>query len=44
MHDDMDRDRYFTAEQAREYGLIDRVIESHELSPRAAAGFADATR
>jgi ATP-dependent Clp protease, protease subunit len=39
VHDDMDRDRYFTAEQAREYGLIDRVIESHELSPRAAAGF-----
>ena len=35
----MDRDRYFTAEQACEYGLIDRVIESHELSPRAAAGF-----
>ena len=35
----MDRDRYFTADQAREYGLIDRVIESHELSPRAAAGF-----
>jgi ATP-dependent Clp protease, protease subunit len=39
VHDDMDRDRYFTAEQAREYGLIDRVIQSHELSPRAAAGF-----
>ena len=39
VHDDMDRDRYFTAEQAREYGLIDRVIASHELSPRVAAGF-----
>ncbi len=39
VHDDMDRDRYFTAEQAREYGLIDRVIASHELS-RAATGFA----
>src|SRR6201998_1140563 len=26
VHDDMDRDRYFTAEQARDYGLIDRVI------------------
>jgi ATP-dependent Clp protease protease subunit len=39
VHDDMDRDRYFTAEQAREYGLIDRVIESHELAPRAATGF-----
>jgi ATP-dependent Clp protease protease subunit len=44
VHDDMDRDRYFTAQQAAEYGLIDRVIESHELSPRVAAGFADATR
>jgi ATP-dependent Clp protease protease subunit len=31
VHDDMDRDRYFTAEQALEYGLIDRVISSHEL-------------
>ncbi|MGN6188248.1 MAG: ATP-dependent Clp endopeptidase proteolytic subunit ClpP [Conexibacter sp.] len=39
VHDDMDRDRYFTAEQAGEYGLIDRVIAAHELSPRAAAGF-----
>ncbi len=38
VHDDMDRDRYFTAEQAREYGLIDRVISSHELS-RVATGF-----
>jgi len=39
VHDDMDRDRYFTAQQACDYGLIDRVIASHELSPRAAAGF-----
>jgi ATP-dependent Clp protease, protease subunit len=39
VHDDMDRDRYFTAEQAAEYGLIDRVIASHELSPHVAAGF-----
>jgi ATP-dependent Clp protease protease subunit len=31
VHDDMDRDRYFTAEESLEYGLIDRVIESHEL-------------
>jgi ATP-dependent Clp protease protease subunit len=38
VHDDMDRDRYFTAEQAREYGLIDRVISSHELS-RVPTGF-----
>jgi len=38
VHDDMERDRYFTAEEARDYGLVDRVIESHELT-RLAAGF-----
>jgi ATP-dependent Clp protease protease subunit len=38
VHDDMERDRFFTAEQAREYGLVDRVIESHELS-RVPTGF-----
>ena len=38
VHDDMDRDRYFTAEQAREYGLIDRVISSHDLT-RLPTGF-----
>jgi ATP-dependent Clp protease protease subunit len=38
VHDDMDRDRYFTAEQAREYGLIDSVISSHELT-RIRTGF-----
>jgi len=26
---DMERDRFFTAEQALEYGLIDRVLQSH---------------
>jgi len=26
IHEDSDRDRWFTAEQAKEYGLIDRVI------------------
>jgi ATP-dependent Clp protease, protease subunit len=26
---DMERDRFFTPEQALEYGLIDRVLESH---------------
>jgi ATP-dependent Clp protease protease subunit len=29
VHHDMERDRFFTAEQAVEYGLIDRVIETH---------------
>jgi len=38
VHDDMERDRYFTADQALEYGLVDRVITSHELS-RLAPGF-----
>jgi ATP-dependent Clp protease, protease subunit len=38
VHEDMDRDRYFTADQAREYGLIDRVISSHELT-RTRTGF-----
>lgn len=27
VHDDMERDRFFTASQAQDYGLIDRVIE-----------------
>jgi ATP-dependent Clp protease protease subunit len=26
---DMERDRFFTSEQAVEYGLVDRVLESH---------------
>jgi ATP-dependent Clp protease protease subunit len=26
---DMERDRFFTAEQALEYGMIDRVLDSH---------------
>jgi ATP-dependent Clp protease protease subunit len=38
VHEDMERDRFFTAEEAREYGLIDRVIDSHELS-RVVTGF-----
>ena len=39
VHRDMERDRFFTAEQALEYGLIDRVITSHELQ-RTITGFA----
>ncbi len=38
VHDDMDRDRFFTADEAAEYGLVDRVITSHELS-RVPLGF-----
>ncbi len=29
VHSDMERDRFFKADQAVEYGLIDRVIEPH---------------
>ena len=29
VHRDMERDRFFTAAQAAEYGLIDRVIHEH---------------
>ena len=31
IHTDMERDKFFQPEQAVEYGLIDRVIESHEF-------------
>jgi ATP-dependent Clp protease protease subunit len=29
VHEDMERDRFFKADEAVEYGLIDRVIEEH---------------
>ena len=29
VHDDMERDRFFKADEAVEYGLIDRVIDHH---------------
>jgi ATP-dependent Clp protease, protease subunit len=29
VHEDMERDRFFTGDQAVEYGLIDRVIDHH---------------
>jgi ATP-dependent Clp protease protease subunit len=29
VHEDMERDRFFKPEEAKEYGLIDKVIESH---------------
>ena len=41
IHEDAERDRFFSAEEAVEYGLIDRVIEEHELR-RSVAGFAQA--
>ncbi len=39
VHEDMERDRYFTAEEAADYGLIDSVIEQRELE-RTPTGFA----
>jgi ATP-dependent Clp protease protease subunit len=39
VHEDMERDRFFTAEQALDYGLIDRVITSHQLE-KTRTGFA----
>ena len=41
VHDDMERDRFFSAEQAVEYGLIDRIITGRELNRRK-SGFAAA--
>jgi ATP-dependent Clp protease, protease subunit len=38
VHDDMDRDRFFTPDEAVEYGLVDRVIDRHELE-RKPTGF-----
>jgi ATP-dependent Clp protease protease subunit len=38
VHEDMERDRFFTADEATEYGLIDRVIETHEIA-RTPTGF-----
>jgi ATP-dependent Clp protease protease subunit len=38
VHDDMERDRFFTAAEAVEYGLADRVVDRHELE-RTPTGF-----
>jgi ATP-dependent Clp protease protease subunit len=38
VHADMERDRFFTGEQAVAYGLVDRVIERREL-PAGVRGF-----
>jgi ATP-dependent Clp protease protease subunit len=32
VHADMDRDRYFTGEEAVAYGLVDRVLETRQLN------------
>jgi ATP-dependent Clp protease protease subunit len=41
VHEDMDRDRFFTGAEACEYGLVDRVISARDLQ-RSPAGFAAA--
>ena len=38
VHEDMERDRFFTAQEAVDYGLADRVIETHEIA-RTPTGF-----
>jgi ATP-dependent Clp protease protease subunit len=38
IHDDMDRDRFFTAGEAVDYGLVDRIVDSREVQARP-AGF-----
>ena len=38
IHEDMERDHFFDPAEAVEYGLIDRVIDSHELQ-RTPVGF-----
>jgi ATP-dependent Clp protease, protease subunit len=35
VHADMERDRFFTGEEAMAYGIVDRVIERRELNGKA---------
>jgi ATP-dependent Clp protease protease subunit len=35
VHADMERDRFFTGEEAVAYGLVDRVLEQREVSSRS---------
>lgn len=40
LHEDMERDRFFSAEEAVEYGLVDRIVEHRQLQRRSITGFA----
>jgi len=40
IHADAERDRFFSADEAVEYGLVDRVVEHRHLPRRVGAGFA----
>ena len=42
LHADMERDRFFSAVEAVDYGLVDRVVEHRRLPSRAPAGFSPA--
>jgi ATP-dependent Clp protease, protease subunit len=39
VHDDMDRDRFFSAQQAVDYGLVDEIISARDVQRRQ-SGFA----
>jgi ATP-dependent Clp protease, protease subunit len=41
IHEDMERDRFFGADEAVEYGLVDRIVQASELR-RPPSGFAAA--
>ena len=41
VHDDMERDRFFGAQEAVDYGLVDRIVTASELR-RPPSGFAAA--
>ena len=43
VHADMDRDRYFTGEEAVGYGLVDRVLDRREM-PQRRQGFGNGRR
>ncbi len=42
LHADMERDRFFSAAEAVDYGLVDRVVTERQLPRRTSAGFAAA--
>jgi ATP-dependent Clp protease, protease subunit len=42
LHADMERDRFFSAADAVDYGLVDRVVTERQLPRRTSAGFAAA--
>jgi ATP-dependent Clp protease protease subunit len=43
IHDDAERDRFFSADDAVEYGLVDRVVTERQLPRRQTTGFSTAS-